>query len=100
VVTHVPVMPGSCEDSCLAWNYESVLDIIRDSDVCAVFAGHDHLGGFCEEGEITFVTMPSPMVAQNKIEEPLCHCLITLNHDFIEIEGKGTVKSMKINARN
>lgn len=44
IFCHLPLHPGTCQPACLAWNYEEVLEVIRDfRDVCvATFAGHSH----------------------------------------------------------
>lgn len=44
---HLPVHPGSTSSTCLAWNFDELLAIIKShrSVVCFI-AGHDHDGGY------------------------------------------------------
>lgn len=48
VITHQPILPESAKPICLIWNYSEVLQILREFGgvVAAVFAGHDHAGGY------------------------------------------------------
>lgn len=48
VLSHQPILPGSASPVCLVWNYEELLQVLRDySDiVVASFAGHAHKGGY------------------------------------------------------
>jgi len=51
VLSHQPIHPDSSNPVCLIWNYERVLQLLRDySDVVvASFAGHAHKGGYVRD---------------------------------------------------
>jgi manganese-dependent ADP-ribose/CDP-alcohol diphosphatase len=51
VLSHNPIHPESSNPICLLWNYEQVLDILREySDVVvACLAGHAHRGGYVRD---------------------------------------------------
>ena len=53
ILSHQPIHPGSSNPVCLIWNYDSVLELLREfSDVViASFAGHAHKGGYCRDEE-------------------------------------------------
>ena len=48
ILSHQPIHPGSSNPICLIWNYNDVLEILREySDVVvASFSGHAHKGGY------------------------------------------------------
>jgi len=48
ILSHQPIHPLSSAAVCLIWNYEEVLDILRQSKdiVIASFSGHAHRGGY------------------------------------------------------
>uniref|UniRef100_A0A3Q3X8I3 Manganese-dependent ADP-ribose/CDP-alcohol diphosphatase n=1 Tax=Mola mola TaxID=94237 RepID=A0A3Q3X8I3_MOLML len=47
IVCHLPVHPKSAETTCLAWNFDKVLAMIRShSCVVCFLAGHEHKGGY------------------------------------------------------
>lgn len=119
VVSHIPILPGSCVDSCLAWNYEDILNVLHgrpnpnpnpnrgntkldtkkyeknegNGGVVAVLAGHSHLGGFkTDECGIHHITFKSPLEAKGG----LCHAIIDVLEDSILIRGCGAQESMKL----
>jgi manganese-dependent ADP-ribose/CDP-alcohol diphosphatase len=49
ILSHQPIHPDSANPVCLIWNYDAVLELLREySDVVvASFAGHAHKGGYC-----------------------------------------------------
>eukprot|EP00934_Nitzschia_sp_Nitz4_P008149 Nitzschia sp. Nitz4//scaffold38_size140716//28746//29912//NITZ4_003130-RA/size140716-processed-gene-0.27-mRNA-1//1//CDS//3329550027//8139//frame0 len=51
ILSHQIIHPDSGSHMCLIWNYEKVLEILRDySDVvAATFSGHAHKGGYCRD---------------------------------------------------
>ena len=63
VMSHLPMQPGACKDVCLLWNYEEALALFHAHPcVVAVFAGHDHDGGYRRDGHgIHHVTFQSPL---------------------------------------
>ena len=62
-MSHLPMQPGACKDVCLLWNYEEALALFHAHPcVVAVFAGHDHDGGYRRDGHgIHHVTFQSPL---------------------------------------
>ena len=48
VLSHQPILPGSASPMCIVWNYNDVLDVLREyGDIIMVsFAGHAHKGGY------------------------------------------------------
>lgn len=48
VMSHQPILPGSTSPVCLIWNYEEILNILREFSgvVIASFSGHAHKGGY------------------------------------------------------
>ena len=53
ILSHQPIHPDSCNPVCLIWNYDSVLEILREYNdvVVASFAGHAHKGGYCRDAD-------------------------------------------------
>eukprot|EP01128_Nolandella_sp_AFSM9_P009459 TRINITY_DN6059_c0_g1_i1.p1 TRINITY_DN6059_c0_g1~~TRINITY_DN6059_c0_g1_i1.p1 ORF type:complete len:342 (-),score=58.73 TRINITY_DN6059_c0_g1_i1:52-1005(-) len=89
LLSHTPVCPGSCGESCLLWNYEELLAIIRKHGTCveAYFSGHDHFGGYHldEDSGVRFITFPSPMIAKGDD----CFAVGKFYEDRVVIEGYG-----------
>jgi manganese-dependent ADP-ribose/CDP-alcohol diphosphatase len=66
VFTHVPVYAPATRKKNCAWNCEDLLEVLHSlSDVVtAVFAGHDHSGGYAVDGcGIHHVTLSAPLTA-------------------------------------
>merc|ERR1712224_781425 len=66
IFSHQPIFAEACERTAVVWNCDEVLAILHGftDTVCAVFAGHDHYGGYAVDGKgLHHVTMSSPMVA-------------------------------------
>ncbi len=99
VASHVPLLPGSCEDECLLWDYEEVLAVIAAgrAHVVAVFAGHDHSGGykFDPTTRTHHVTMQSPMVAKNR-GHSTAHAIVQVSDTHLEVVGSGSVPSRRL----
>eukprot|EP01087_Luapelamoeba_hula_P002343 TRINITY_DN12025_c0_g1_i1.p1 TRINITY_DN12025_c0_g1~~TRINITY_DN12025_c0_g1_i1.p1 ORF type:complete len:316 (+),score=58.88 TRINITY_DN12025_c0_g1_i1:16-963(+) len=96
IATHIPIMEGSCQDSCLLWDCEEIKALFLKSKakVVAVFAGHDHDGGYKldERSGVHHITMPSPMLCKN-VGHTTAHALLHLHNDHIELVGSGSVSS-------
>ena len=61
VCSHQPIHPGSSWPTCLMWNYEDVLEIMRryNDVIIASFSGHAHKGGYVRDelsGEFRIAT--------------------------------------------
>ena len=51
IASHAPILPGSSNPVCLVWNFDEVLEILRDFGdiVIASFSGHAHKGGYARD---------------------------------------------------
>jgi manganese-dependent ADP-ribose/CDP-alcohol diphosphatase len=92
VFSHVPVCPGASSSLTLLWNYEEVMSILHESSVVvAVFAGHEHEGGYLRDAKgIHHVTLQSPL------ECPLdrvAFASVDVYADKFELRGRGVVPS-------
>jgi manganese-dependent ADP-ribose/CDP-alcohol diphosphatase len=102
VLTHVPLGIGSASSSCLLWNHDEVMSICSKfatsryfgkAGLVAVFAGHDHKGGFSiDDDGIYHVTFPSPLEA----DDCLAHAIVDIYQDVFVIRGSGAVQSRKL----
>mmetsp|Transcript_76125 Transcript_76125/g.181145 ORF Transcript_76125/g.181145 Transcript_76125/m.181145 type:complete len:442 (-) Transcript_76125:219-1544(-) len=100
LLTHLPLMRGAAADAALLWNYEEVLDVIKEfstSSRCTVplvLSGHDHKGGYSFDNttQTHHVTLPSPLSADETC--PHAHATIEVWDDRIQVHGKGLVKSL------
>ena len=54
---------SSCSDTCLSWDFSEALDVLDEfpGTVSAVFAGHDHSGGYAVRRGVHHVTLPSAL---------------------------------------
>ncbi|XP_028331979.1 manganese-dependent ADP-ribose/CDP-alcohol diphosphatase isoform X3 [Gouania willdenowi] len=87
--SHLPVHPLSTSRTCLAWNYEQLLAVIRaHTSVVCYMAGHDHDGGYChdEETGVHYVTF------EGVIETPPdsdAFSTVYVYRDRMVLEGRG-----------
>ena len=64
IFCHCPCHPQSCQSSGLMWNSETLLELLHTytPNVVAVFAGHDHVGGYViDEFGIHHLVAPAPL---------------------------------------
>lgn len=95
VSLHIPVHPGSADPADISWDYEEALAVLLRVQrpgggpvARAVFAGHFHDGGFCEEDGIAHVTFMAPFETDpSKHEE--CSADVFVFDDRIQIQGRG-----------
>ncbi len=94
LLSHQPILPGSSSPVCLVWNYQDVLEVLRDfSDtVIASLAGHAHKGGYKRDplSGIHF------RVIEAVLENPAPHKtygLIDVHEDCLVIRGYGNCTS-------
>lgn len=94
VLSHQPILPGSTSATCLMWNFQEVLDVLREyrDVVIASFAGHAHMGGYRRDPEsgIHF------RVFEAALENPYpyqTYALIDFFPDHLSIRGYGNCKS-------
>uniref|UniRef100_A0A383VZW1 Manganese-dependent ADP-ribose/CDP-alcohol diphosphatase n=1 Tax=Tetradesmus obliquus TaxID=3088 RepID=A0A383VZW1_TETOB len=61
VCSHLPLLPDTCPPACLLWNYEHVLQLLRQSGVVvATMAGHTHQNGYLvDEAGIHHLVLPA-----------------------------------------
>ncbi|CAE7856381.1 unnamed protein product, partial [Symbiodinium microadriaticum] len=67
IFLHVPLFEAATKAKTVVWNSEEVLQVLHShSDtVVAVFAGHDHNGGYgVDAAGIHHITMNSPLTAE------------------------------------
>lgn len=100
IMTHYPLKSGSARDTHIALNAGALLGVMSKSgaDVVAVFAGHDHVGGFVKpdaRGGPAFITIPA------LLEAPVnAFATVSVFADgSLNIAGHGSVQSRKIRAR-
>jgi len=87
LLSHAPLCPGGCDPICLLWNYQDVLDVIRESDnVIAVFAGHDHEGGYKLQDGVHHLTFPSPLLCNG---DELAFATVEIYQDCMVVRGEG-----------
>jgi len=90
VFSHQPIHPKSTWPTCLVWNYEEVLDILRSySDVIiASFSGHAHKGGYVrdEESGIHFRSVEAVLESSPPIRT---YAIVDVYEDKLVIRGEG-----------
>eukprot|EP00040_Diaphanoeca_grandis_P023626 m.128777 g.128777 ORF g.128777 m.128777 type:complete len:434 (-) comp29357_c1_seq1:374-1675(-) len=90
LMAHVPIAPGSCTNSCLAWDYKDILKTIEAHEcVTAVMTGHDHSGGYAFREGVHYLTFPSPLQATET--SPSVHATVQVFQDAIVLECEGVV---------
>mmetsp|Transcript_11516 Transcript_11516/g.26676 ORF Transcript_11516/g.26676 Transcript_11516/m.26676 type:complete len:217 (-) Transcript_11516:178-828(-) len=94
ISSHQPILPGSATPVCLVWNYQTVLDLLREySDVVvACFAGHAHKGGYKRDDSsgIHFRTFEAAL------ENPHPHktyAFVDVYSNRLEVRGEGNCQS-------
>ncbi|CAB9499329.1 dependent ADP-ribose/CDP-alcohol diphosphatase [Seminavis robusta] len=94
IVSHQPILPGTCSTVTLMWNYADVLEILREfSDaVLLSLAGHAHKGGYkCDEKSgIHF------RVLEAALETPppgMTYAFVDIYPDKIVVRGFGDCES-------
>ena len=94
ILSHQPILPDSDNHVCLMWNYEQVLQILRDyKDVVgASFCGHAHEGGYLRDPEsgIHF------RILEAVLENPHPHhtyAMVDFYSDRLHLRGFGNCES-------
>eukprot|EP00535_Pseudo-nitzschia_heimii_P009262 CAMPEP_0197176624 /NCGR_PEP_ID=MMETSP1423-20130617/2480_1 /TAXON_ID=476441 /ORGANISM="Pseudo-nitzschia heimii, Strain UNC1101" /LENGTH=467 /DNA_ID=CAMNT_0042626023 /DNA_START=247 /DNA_END=1650 /DNA_ORIENTATION=- len=94
VLSHQPIHPESCNPVCLVWNYDEVLEVLREfSDVVvASLAGHAHKGGYALDAAsgIHF------RVVEAVLESPppvTTFGVLDVYGDRLELKGRGDCES-------
>ena len=87
ILSHAPLCPGGCDPICLLWNYQEVLDVIKESEVVvAVFAGHDHDGGYKVHEGVHHLTFPSPLLCK---EDDIAFATVEMYQGCMVFRGEG-----------
>ena len=90
VVSHQPIHPGSSWPTCLMWNYNEVLDVMRlyKDVIIASFAGHAHKGGYVrdEESGIHFRTLEAVLESPDPIRT---YGIVDVWNDRLVLRGNG-----------
>ena len=88
ILSHTILAPQACEGTTMAFDYEEVLEAIRDSGktVAMVLCGHDHAGGYHRDAEtgVHHLTLCSPL---NKGTDGKAYGIVEVRDDAIEIHG-------------
>ena len=94
ICSHQPIHPDSTFPTCLIWNYEDVLSLIRRySDVViASFSGHAHKGGYVrdEESGVHFRCFDAMLESPPPIRT---YAIVDVFDDKMVIRGEGHCKS-------
>jgi manganese-dependent ADP-ribose/CDP-alcohol diphosphatase len=94
IISHQPILPGSSSSICLVWNYNDVLEILRDfSDiVVASFAGHAHSGGYKrdEQSGIHFRTFEAVLENPHPYKT---YAMVEVHNECLVVKGYGNCDS-------
>jgi manganese-dependent ADP-ribose/CDP-alcohol diphosphatase len=93
VFCHFPVLAAASTPVHLLWNHDELLGILSSSPAVAAFMnGHDHQGGYAEEGGIHFLTF------QGIVESgaDTAYAVVEVFPNRLEIRGTGTVPSRSL----
>ena len=97
ILSHVAVCPGAANDSTLLWNYEKVMALIAAySCVAALLCGHDHSGGYKNEGGVHHVTVESPLECEVGDK---AYGLMLVGQDRLTLAGVGKTPSRDLPLR-
>lgn len=90
VFSHQPIHPGSTWPTCLVWNYDEILDILRSYKdvIIASFSGHAHKGGYIrdEESGIHFRSIEAVLESSPPIRT---YAIVDVFEDKLVIRGEG-----------
>ena len=90
IFSHQPIHPGSTWPTCLVWNYDEILDILRSYNdvIIASFSGHAHKGGYIrdEESGIHFRSVEAVLESSPPIRT---YAIVDVFEDKLVIRGEG-----------
>jgi manganese-dependent ADP-ribose/CDP-alcohol diphosphatase len=90
IFSHQPIHPGSTWPTCLVWNYDEILDILRSYKdvIIASFSGHAHKGGYIrdEESGIHFRSVEAVLESSPPIRT---YAIVDVFEDKLVIRGEG-----------
>jgi manganese-dependent ADP-ribose/CDP-alcohol diphosphatase len=94
ILSHQPLLPDSSNAVCLAWNYDEILDLLKDysGTVIASFSGHAHRGGYkrCDESGIHYRVFEAALESPDPIKT---YAIVDLYDDRIVVRGSGDCTS-------
>ena len=85
ILSHVPLHPKACDGATMLWDCDKALEIIAGGRGCvaAVVCGHDHRGGYFEEGGVHHITLKSPL----NEEHSSAFGLVDVHPEHLELRG-------------
>jgi len=107
VFSHQPIHPKSTWPTCLVWNYDEILEVLRSYNdvIIASFSGHAHKGGYVrdEESGIHFRSVEAVLESSPPIRT---YAIVDVYEDKLVIRGEGDCLSdvydldhMKVDAK-
>jgi manganese-dependent ADP-ribose/CDP-alcohol diphosphatase len=94
IISHQPIIPESSSGVCLIWNYDEILDILREykSIVAAAFAGHAHKGSYRRDPEsgIHFRIFEAALESPDPIKT---YGFVDIFTDKVVVRGEGDLHS-------
>lgn len=90
VFSHQPIHPESSWPTCLVWNYDEVLDILRSYKdvVIASFSGHAHKGGYVRD-EMSGIHFRSVEAVLESSPPIRTYAIVDVFEDKLVIRGEG-----------
>ena len=94
IVSHQPILPGSSSPVCLIWNYDEILDILREfgSTVMASFCGHAHRGGY-KQDEISGIHFRVFEAVLESADPVKTYAFVDIYDDRLVVRGLGDCSS-------
>lgn len=94
VLSHQPILPASSSPVCLVWNYEEVLEILREykGNIIASFCGHAHKGGYKRDPEsgIHFRVFEAVLESPHPIRT---YAFVDIFENELVVRGEGRCES-------
>jgi manganese-dependent ADP-ribose/CDP-alcohol diphosphatase len=93
ILSHQPIIPESTSPVCLIWNYEDVLEILRDHAdvVVASFSGHAHKGGYLRDPKSGIHFRVFEAALENRPERT--YAMVDIHDDQLIVRGFGNCHS-------
>lgn len=88
-LSHQSIHPDASSHMCLIWNYEEVLQVLREySDVVvASFCGHAHKGGYCQDPQSGIHFRVIEAVLESRPERT--YAMLDVHKDRLVVRGFG-----------
>jgi manganese-dependent ADP-ribose/CDP-alcohol diphosphatase len=93
ILSHNPIFPDSSSSVCLIWNYDEVLNILREyaDVVVASFCGHAHKGGYSRDPESGIHFRVFEAALENRPEKT--YAMVDIHDDRLVVRGFGNCES-------